>query len=96
MEQSYVLKSLEQQLKEFKKLFLNAPNEQIDNTLKHHIKIWSKIPKAIEILHILDYAVRYAAASDFAVSIFEIALNVALENEQLKIQDVYLKAYWRD
>lgn len=96
MSENYQLKSLEQQLKEFKGLFLSAPEDQIDDSLKERIKEWDKIPKAIEILQILDYASVHALASDFAISIFQIALKVALENEQITIQDLLPQAWWRD
>ena len=96
MEGSYVLKSLEQQLKEFKYLFSNAPNDQIDETLKDRIKEWNEIPKAIEILQMLDYAVMYSLASEFAISVLEMALKVSLENENLTINDLLPQAWWRD
>lgn len=96
MNDNYQLKTLEQQLKEFKGLFLLAPNDQIDETLKERIKEWEKIPKAIEILQILDYAVTHALASDFAISVFQIALKVALENEQKTIENLLPQAWWRD
>lgn len=96
MEDTYFLKSLEQQLKEFKMLFLTAPNEQVDDTLKDRIRDWNTVPKAIEVLQGLDYAVMYSLASEYSVSIFQIALKVALENEQVTIQDILPQAWWRD
>lgn len=96
MEDQLVLKSLEQQLKEFKYLFSNAPNDQIDETLKDRIKEWDEIPKAIQVLQMLDYAVMYSLASEFGISVLEMALKVSLENEGLTIHDLLNQAWWRD
>lgn len=90
------MKELNEQLKDFKRLFLCAPNEQIDTMLKDKIKLWEKIPTAIEILQVLDDAVNYSLASDFSVSILNMALTIALENEQKKIEDILPQAWWRD
>ncbi len=96
MNETYMLKSLEQQLKEFKMLFLTAPNEQIDDTLKDRVRDWGTVPQAIELLQVLDYAIMYSLASEFSVSILQIAFKVALENEQKTIQDLLPQAWWRD
>ncbi len=90
------MKPLDQQLKDFKMLFLCAPDDQIDDTLKDRIKEWGKVPEAIEVLQALDYAVNYSLASDFSVSVLEIALKLALENENKKIEDILPNAWWRD
>lgn len=90
------MKSIDQQLKDFKVLFLCAPNEQIDNTLKEKIKEWTKVPKSIEILKTLDYAVHYSLASKFSLETLEVALKLALDNENKKIEDILPNAWWRD
>lgn len=90
------MKLLDEQLKDFKTLFICAPNEQIDDTLKDRIKEWGKVPQSIEILQVLDYAVSYSLASDFSVSVLDIALRLALENEQKTLNDILPQAWWRD
>lgn len=90
------MKNLDQQLKDFKMLFLCAPNDQIDDTLKDRIKEWEKVPQAIEILQALDYAINYSLASDFSISVLDIALKLALENENKTIENILPQAWWRD
>lgn len=90
------LKSFEQQLKEFKLLFLSAPNDQIDDTLKERIREWSDIPKAIEVLQVLDYASMYSLGTDFAISVMDVAFKLAMEHEQVDIQTLLTQAWWRD
>lgn len=89
-------KSFEQQLKEFRLLFLSAPNDQIDDTLKERIREWSDTPKAIEILQVLDYASMYSLGSDFAISVMDVAFKLAMEHEQVDIQILLSQAWWRD
>lgn len=91
-----VIKSFEQQLKEFKLLFITAPNEQIDDTLKERIKEWSDVPKAIEILQALDYASMYSLGSEFAISVMDVAFKLAVENEQADMTTLLQQAWWRD
>lgn len=90
------LKSLEQQLKEFKILFLNAPNDQIDDTLKERIREWGDVPKAIELFQALDYATMYSLGSEFAISVIDVAFKLAMELEQVDIQTLLTQAWWRD
>ena len=90
------LKSLEKQLKEFKILFLNAPNDQIDDTLKERIREWGDVPKAIELFQALDYANMYSLGSDFAISVIDIAFKLAVENEKIDIETLLNQAWWRD
>lgn len=89
-------KSFEQQLKEFRLLFLSASNDQIDDTLKERIREWSDTPKAIEILQVLDYASMYSLGSDFAISVMDVAFKLAMEHEQVDIQILLSQAWWRD
>lgn len=90
------LKSIEQQLKEFKLLFLNAPNDQIDDTLKERIREFSDVPKAIELLQALDYASMYSLGSDFAISVIDVAFKLAMQHEQIDIETLLSQAWWRD
>ena len=73
--------SLESQLKEFKSLFLSAPEEQLDDLMKKKIREWGKVPTVVDISELLERSKKNGMASGFAISIIQMALNVAVENE---------------
>ena len=91
-----VLKTYDQQLQNFRRLFRSAPTDQLDESLKERVIDWSDIPTAIEILNVLDYANIYSLASEYTISILEVALKMAILNENTTMEDVVAKATWRD
>jgi hypothetical protein len=83
------------ELSDLKTLMLQAPNEQLDHSMFPLIEKWDDVPKAIQILEVLDNCIYYALASDFAVKALQIMLDYAMENEKTTLEQLEPLAVWR-
>lgn len=77
-------------------LLLVAPDDQLDPSLRPLIEQWDRpIPKAIQVLEVLDKCVYYSLCTDFVVSVFDTIYENALENEKTNTVEVEARATWR-
>jgi hypothetical protein len=83
------------QKQSLKEMLLEAPDSQMDASVKPKINLWSDPPKAIEILEVLDDIVRYSLGSTFTVQLFQMMLNKATEEEKTTYEEVVKQAHWR-
>lgn len=81
---------------ELRKLFLDAPESQIDPSLVELIKKWDDHPTALQILEVLDKAIFWGAASGFVVSSLRIMLGAAMTEEDVTLEQLAEKAVWRN
>ncbi len=80
---------------QFKALLLDAPDSQLDKSLKPLIQKWSEPPSALSILEVLDKAVHGGLASKFAMEVCEILLKDALMRENITLDNLVKQASWR-
>lgn len=78
-----------------KDLLLQAPDSQLDNSMKELIKKWSEPVSALEVLEVLDKSAYFSLASDFTMQVLHLSLNEALGREQTSLQELTSKATWR-
>jgi len=78
-----------------KDLLLQAPDSQIDISLKNLISKWNEPPKSIEVLETIDHCVRYSSGSDFVVSVLNIILEQTMKDENTDFATVVGQATWR-
>lgn len=81
---------------DFKDQLLEAPDDQVDPSMKPLIEDWSNPPTALEILEVLDKMVKYGLASGFAVNILEKALHTTIAHEKTSYEALVTKAAWRN
>ena len=77
-------------------LLMEAPEGQLDESMKPLIAKWDETPTSIQILEVLDKSIYYATASDFVVRTFQIMLDMALESEKKTLEDITPLATWRN
>ncbi len=74
---------------------LEAPDSQLDQSMKLLVKKWSDPPQALQVLEVLDYCVHASLASGFMMIVFETLFADALEREGTTREEVVAKATWR-
>lgn len=79
-----------------KKELLKAPGTQLDASMLPYIQKWEDIPKAIDILFVLDRCIHASLASGFVVALLQLQYNIALERENLRHEQLEPLAVWRD
>lgn len=79
-----------------KDLLLQAPDSQLDNSMKELIKKWSDPVSALEVLEVLDKSAYFSLASDFTMQVLHLSLNEALGREQTSLEELTKKATWRE
>ena len=78
-------------------LLLSAPDSQIDKVVFPLIEKWTKpIPKAIEILEVLDKCIYSSLSSGFVINVLETLYVEALKVEGSANADVAKLATWRN
>lgn len=82
-------------MSDMKSLLLEAPDTQLDAQMKPLIEKWDEVPKAIQILEVLDQCIYGSLASGFTVSVLQTLYHQALQREKLKSEDVEAQASWR-
>ena len=80
----------------FSELLLEAPDSQLDASMKPLIKKWSDPPTAIQILEVLDFCIHGALASGFVVAVLQVQYDVALKREGKRHEDMVPLATWRN
>lgn len=80
---------------EIRKYLLEAPDSQLDSRMKPYIEKWGNVPKAAQVLEVLDYIVNGSLASGFVVKLMEILLSVAIDQEGTTYEAVVAQATWR-
>lgn len=83
-------------MKELIDLLLEAPDSQLDATMKPLIKEWSDPPKALEILKVLDTCVYGALASGFTITALRMLYDSAVKQEGTTHEEVAKSASWRN
>jgi hypothetical protein len=78
------------------KMLLIAPDSQLDASMKELIKKWDEVPKAIQILEVLDVSCQSSLASDFIMTIMDGLLHDAIKNENTTMEEIIKLARWRN
>jgi hypothetical protein len=76
-------------------ILFQAPESQLDSSIKQEIRSWSSPPKAIEVLKALDDCVYGSLASGFVIHVLNILYNDACKNENTSHEEVVKNASWR-
>lgn len=83
-------------MKELTQLLLQAPDSQLDSSVKPLIEKWSNPPTALQILEVADKVVYGSLGSDFTVQVLNVVLEDAISREQTTLSEVVKQATWRD
>ena len=78
-----------------KEILLQAPDSQLDASMKPLVEKWSSPAKAIEILEVLDWCIHGSLASGLVVTLLQKLYDAALETEQVTHADMEKLATWR-
>lgn len=78
-----------------KEILLEAPDSQLDASMKPLVQKWSSPPKAIEILEVLDHVIFGALASGLVTTVLQNMYTEALIREKIGHDDVVKLATWR-
>jgi hypothetical protein len=79
-----------------RELLLEAPDTQLDASMKPLIEKWSKPAKAREILEVVDQCIFSALASGVILIALEALYEEACKAENTIHEDVIKDAPWRD
>jgi hypothetical protein len=74
---------------------MEAPEHELDASMKELISKWDEEPKAIQLLEVLDKCARYSLASGFTMQVLNTMLGRALEAEGIKYEELITQAHWR-
>ncbi len=81
----------------FKDVLLEAPDSQLDPEAISMIRTWDEpYPTALQVLHVLDFCVRYAWASGMVIKVLNFQLRDAISREATTYEQVVKQATWRD
>lgn len=80
---------------DIKNMFLSAPENQIDLSVKPLIEAWDNPPTALQILRVLDSIVYSGGATGFVVSALDAMMRGTLEAEGQTYEQLVAKADWR-
>ena len=83
-------------MKDIKKMLLEAPDSQLDQSMKPLIEKWEAVPTALQILEVVDKVVHYSLGSGFTVQLLHFLLNDALGREQTSLDELAKQATWRN
>lgn len=78
-----------------KEILLDAPNSQLDASMKPLVEKWSSPPKAIEILEVLDHVIQGALASGLVTTVLQNMYTEAIIAEKTTHDEVVKLAKWR-
>lgn len=81
---------------QLRKLLLEAPDQQLDASMKALIEKWDAPPTALQVLRVLDQCTYWGLASDFVMGVLNTILEACIENEGTTLADVAAKATWRE
>ena len=78
-------------------LLLVAPEDQLDPSMLPLIEKWDRpIPKAVQVLEVLDKCMFCSLCTDFVIGVFQTIYDNALENEKTTHAEIEKLAVWRD
>lgn len=77
-------------------ILLDAPEDQLDPSMKKIISGWSNPPTAIQILEVLDHCVNSSLASGLVITALQTLYNTACVKEGVTHEDMVKLAPWRD
>lgn len=75
-------------MKKFVEHLLEAPDTQLDASMKPLIEKWSDPPRALEVLEVLDHCIYGSLARGFAVRVLTMMYDLACENEGMNHTEV--------
>jgi len=78
-----------------KEILLEAPDSQLDASMKPLVQKWSSPPKAIEILEVLDHVINGGLASGLITTVLQNMYTEALVREKVGHDEVVKLAKWR-
>lgn len=90
------MKEPEQFLRDMRGMIQMAPDGQIAHSLRPKMEKLDDVPKAIQILELLDDCVYYALASEFGMMVLNKMLEAAINLENTTYAEVVSKATWRN
>jgi hypothetical protein len=83
-------------MQNIRNVLLAAPPEHLHPSILCYIKKWSDVPKAIEVLQVLDLCIFSSLGSDFAIRLLQLVYDSALEIENIVHEEVLINAHWRN
>jgi hypothetical protein len=83
-------------MKEIVEHLLQAPDSQLDASMKPLIEKWNDPPCPSEILEVLDHCIYGALASGFVVALLQTMYEMACKKNDITHADVADNATWRD
>jgi hypothetical protein len=78
-----------------KEIVLEAPDSQLDASMKPLVEKWSTPPKAIEILEVLDWCIFSSLASGLVVTLLQNMYAEAVIKEKVSHEEMGRLAVWR-
>ena len=80
-----------------KNILLSFTEEQLNPIVVPLIKNWkNNFPTALEVLQVIDYAIDSGRVGCLGSKLLIITLKLALENDNITIQEVIAQENWRD
>lgn len=79
----------------FKTLLLQAPDTQLDSSVKELVKNWSEPATSLQVLEALDKTIYGSLGSGFTVKVLQMVLEEALIRENQTLESILPQAYWR-
>ena len=83
-------------MNDFVKILLEAPDSQIDSTIKPLIEKWDEQPTPIQILEVLDHCIHASLASGMVVQVLQIIYADACKKNNTSHEEVVKFATWRN
>lgn len=80
---------------ELKATLLNAPDKELDASMKPLIEKWSNPPKPIELLEVIDKCIFGSLSSGFVLRILQVIYDVECANNNTTHEEVVKGATWR-
>lgn len=77
-------------------LLLEAPDSQLDASMKPLIKKWSSPPKAIEVLEVVDAVICGSLANGFTTKLLQMLYEKACKDENTTHEEIVKNAGWRE
>lgn len=83
-------------MKELKNMLLQAPDNQLDKSMKPLIEKWDDNATSIQILEVIDHCVHGGLASGFTMNLLNTIYDLALKDEGKVHEDNIPFAVWRN
>lgn len=76
-------------------LLLQAPDSQLDESMKVYIREWTSPPTPLEVLEVLDHCIYGALASDMLVGILQEGYKQLCDDAGTTHDEIVKGATWR-